>query len=261
MAPNLAQWMSVFKTLVLWCLQRQLNAERTPSTVHLLLDIVSHVRAFAHTHKTAETQFWPVTYEAWRLKTQGTNRNVRLSGRGRWEKHAARAAQAAKCSASIHQWRPDMRAVVSPDSRHFNEPTTLIIILFKDYTNTAALQIRCNQMKEWVTLTSARFSISHLLRIFMANTLSVFLTLTTATCKKDNVGDLKNCVNHTCDSKASQRMWSMLKHRRKPDLISLKQQGECESCMMIINVLSYFIVPQTHNLESRRKNPSSSLHG
>lgn len=191
-----------------------------------------------------------MTYEAWRLKTQGTNRNVRLSGRGRWEKHAARAAQAATCSASIHQWRP----VVSPDSRHFNEPPILIIIPFKDYTNTAAMQTRCNQMKEWVTLTSARFSISHLLRIFMANTLSVFLTLTTATCEKDNVGELKNCVNHTCDSKASQRMWSMLKHRRKPDLISLKQQEECESCMMIINELSYFIVPQTtHNLESKRK--------
>lgn len=64
----------------------------------------------------------------------------------------------------------------------------------------------------------------------------------------------KNCVNHTCDSKASQRMWSMLKHRRKPDLISLKQQEECESCMMIINELSYFIVPQTtHNLESKRE--------
>lgn len=68
MAPNLAQWMSVFKTLVLWCLQRQLNAERTPSTVHLLLDIVSHVRAFAHTHKTAETSsgLWRMRHEDWR---------------------------------------------------------------------------------------------------------------------------------------------------------------------------------------------------
>lgn len=37
-------------------------------------------------------------------------------------------------------------------------------------------------------LTSARFSISHLLRIFMAKTLSVFLTLTTATWREDRGG-------------------------------------------------------------------------
>lgn len=53
-----------------------------------------------------------MTYEAWRLKTQGTNRNVRPSGRGRWEKHAstARAVQALTCSANIYQRKPDMKA-------------------------------------------------------------------------------------------------------------------------------------------------------
>ena len=60
-----------------------------------------------HTHTHSRDQFRPVTYEAWSLKTQGTNRNVRLSGRGRWEKHAARAAT---CSISIHQCRTDFRA-------------------------------------------------------------------------------------------------------------------------------------------------------
>lgn len=65
-------------------------------------------------------------------------------------------------------------------------------------------------------LTSARFSISHLFRIFMAKTLSVFLTFTTATCKKDRrVGRLKNCLSHLCEAKASERMWSMLKTQTK----------------------------------------------
>lgn len=52
----------------------------------------------------------PVTYEAWRLKTQGMGRTVRLSGRGRWEKHASAAlmAQALTCPAIIYQWTVEL---------------------------------------------------------------------------------------------------------------------------------------------------------
>lgn len=111
------------------------------STVHLLLYIVSHVQAFAHTnthtHTDSRDQFRPVTYEAWRLKTQGTNRNVRLSGRGRWEKHAARAAT---CSVSIHQCRTDFRAHKWRIAGFlFHLPLILSIISFTDLPSSAAV--------------------------------------------------------------------------------------------------------------------------
>jgi len=82
------------------------------------------------------------------------------------EKARASATRAATRPASVEQRRPD--GSVDRLRRFLSQKSTL---------GKARESRRA-------TLTSARFSISHLLRIFMANTLSVFRTFTTATCKR-----------------------------------------------------------------------------
>lgn len=87
---------------------------------------------------------------------------------------------------SAKSWcdRAWMRVAVSPAvgtfPSVFDYSSNLITILF--HLEDKKIPNFCR-----IPPTSARFNISHLLRIFMAKTLSVFFTFTTATCNREQI--------------------------------------------------------------------------
>lgn len=145
--------------------------------MRLWLHVVSHVRGvYTHTQRQWRA-FWAC--DVWGMKTENPRE---------WQecqtvrKRSMRITRSSWSDASCK--RSSMKAWSEGWGFSWQAPDPS----FKNFSK--AMQTHGNIIGEFlkhrVTLTSARFSISHLLRIFMAKTLSVFLTLTTATCKKDN---------------------------------------------------------------------------
>lgn len=194
---------------------------RSPSTmtvlyvanVHSLQRVCCFARFLTSTpaHKSTHRQPRSVlAFEAWGMKKEDPGeQRERQTVRKR---SMRKTCSGSSCSSSTDMFCHNLSvcawskgggvgAVLSSDKS--------LSLLFSEVSPQSCCTGPVSRTRSWVhmaTLTSARFSISHLLRIFMANTLSVFFNFTTATCEKS-----VKTVIHLCDGRAAQRMWSMLK--------------------------------------------------